>query len=75
MSDNKYFGGSVLNGKIPPSLSSPLKVESNPLAKDRFEVCKLCPESPDGFSCRMSPGCCFGKNRTDPSFHCPKGEW
>ena len=56
-------------------VSEPLQASSTAFAKYRFEVCKVCPESPDGFSCRMSPGCCFGKNRTDPSFHCPKGKW
>ena len=45
------------------------------VAKGRFEVCKVCPESLDGFTCKLVSGCCFGKRRTDPSFHCPKGAW
>jgi hypothetical protein len=45
------------------------------IAKARFEVCKSCPDSPDGFNCKLVDGCCFGKRRTDPSFHCPKGAW
>lgn len=45
------------------------------IAKARFEVCKSCPNSPDGFSCNLVSGCCFGKKRTDQAFHCPKGSW
>jgi len=45
------------------------------VAKGRFEVCKVCPETVEGFACKLVPGCCFGKRRTDPSFHCPKGAW
>lgn len=63
-------------GSVNPRLVSPLFQDSfTASAKARFEVCKTCPESPDGFTCHLFNGCCFGSRRTDPSFHCPSGRW
>lgn len=72
------FNWSVQVSSVSPRLMSsapPLQPACTPLAKSRFEVCKKCPDSPDGFSCRLTPGCCFGRRRSDPSFHCPANKW
>ena len=46
------------------------------VAKQRFEVCKLCPQSKDaGFGCVHHIGCCFGQWRSQPGNKCPEGKW
>jgi hypothetical protein len=46
------------------------------LAKTRYELCKACSDTlQESFSCRLVGGCCFGRKRSDPDFHCPKGVW
>lgn len=45
-------------------------------AQARFAICKACSDVlQDGFACRLSPGCCFGRDRSKETFHCPRGKW
>ena len=50
--------------------------DHNQVAKQRFEICKLCNQSSDaGFGCAHYVGCCFGQWRSQPASKCPEGNW
>lgn len=53
-------------------------IDTNSLfAKERFDICRQCPESTnDGFHCKQFKGtCCFGRWRTNINNDCPLGKW
>lgn len=51
---------------------APVSPEQVAVSKERFEVCKACPDSLDyGFGCRLYKSCCFGKWRSNPKNQCP----
>ena len=69
-----YSGGRGCACWQPVTLESSSPIAS--LAKVRFDVCKFCSDAlQEGFGCRLFRGCCFGRSRTDPLFHCPTGKW
>lgn len=46
------------------------------LSRSRYETCRACADSlQEGFACRLVTTCCFGRDRTNPDFHCPAGKW
>lgn len=61
---------------LPLSVPRPLSLSATQLSMDRFATCKACPDTVEGgFACTMYSGCCFGRRRGDPDFHCPSHKW